>query len=274
MSGQAMAARVVNNGMYRSPQCASGAVRPASAGTRSANAGTRPASGMRHPATRQPGSASGRRLLALLLLPLAALMLLAPTGARAQSASERNERAAASRVKGTTDAPVVIYEIADFQCPYCARFAREVMPRIDSAFIQTGKVRWVFINYPIPSHTNAWAASEAAVCAGAVADRFWAMHDVLFENQDTWSGANDPAARFRDYAREIGVSPDAYRACVQGDVIAPTLIRDVMTSTSAQVQGTPTFFIGQDTAVVGFRSFEEWRSIIEKALNEGGSGGK
>lgn len=85
----------------------------------------------------------------------------------------------AARSKGDPDAPVTVYEMADFQCPACRTFALEVMPVLDREYVRTGKVRFVFINLPLTQiHRHAAAAAEAAMCAGRQG-KFWEMHDVL-----------------------------------------------------------------------------------------------
>lgn len=192
--------------------------------------------------------------------------LLLAVGSPALAQDRLTERAAMSRLKGNQNAAVVVFEFADFQCPYCARFAREVFPRIDSAYVKSGKVQWIFVNMPLPNHANAWAASETAMCAGAVSEKFWAVHDRLFEQQHEWSALADPAALFARYARDAGVPQDSFQACVLGDRTAALLIRDVMYATTARVSGTPAFIINNDPIFVGMKSFEEWRDLLEAAL--------
>lgn len=178
------------------------------------------------------------------------------------------ERAAMSRLKGNPDAAVVVFEFADFQCPYCARFAREIFPRIDSAYVKPGKVQWIFVNLPLPNHANAWAAAEAAMCAGAVSERFWPVHDKLFLQQAEWSAAADPAPLLTRYAREAGVPNEAFQACVLGDRTAGLLIRDVLYASNAKVSGTPAFVINNEPIFVGMKSFEEWKELLESALKK------
>lgn len=206
-----------------------------------------------------------RRLRSLLLAVCAVFV-----GASAAVAQQRGDallRAAdASRAKGADDAPITVFEIGDFQCPFCARFSREVFPKIDSAYIQTGKVNWVFINYPIPSHPRAWAAAEAAVCAGAVADRFWAMHDRLYERQEEWSNSSDLAADLERYARDAEIPAGPMQGCMERDDLAPMLVRDLMSATSAGIEGTPTFFINQERTLVGMHGFDEWKTILDGML--------
>src|SRR5919112_5636378 len=91
------------------------------------------------------------------------------------------------RSKGSAKAPVTVYEMSDFQCPYCRQFALETFPRLDQDYIRPGKVRWVFINFPLTSvHQHASAAAQLGLCA-AQQGAFWRIHDLLFKYQETWA---------------------------------------------------------------------------------------
>lgn len=213
------------------------------------------------------------RLQTLARTPIATTLALTFTGIFATHALAQNgeaylERASSSRAKGDQNAPIFVYEFADFQCPHCSRFAIEVFPRIDSAFVKTGKVHWVFVNLPLPNHPNAWLAHEAAVCAGAVADRFWALHDRIFGAQAEWGAAADPSAQLARYAKEAGVPVDAFTACVASDRVATILLQDVIFAASARVNGTPAFNVNNELSVMGLKTFEEWKEILEKSLKK------
>ncbi|HSJ15701.1 MAG TPA: thioredoxin domain-containing protein [Longimicrobiales bacterium] len=184
---------------------------------------------------------------------------------RREGGNSMIERAHASRQKGPQNAPVVVIEIADFQCPYCARFAQDVYPRIDSAYVKTGKVGWLFVNLPLPSHNHAWVAAEAAMCAGAVGNRFWPVHDRIFAAQASWARAADPAPTFRRFAEEAGVPMADYDACVAGDQVAGLLLQDLMWA-FPRVNGTPAFIIANDQQVAGMKTFAEWRGMLDAAL--------
>lgn len=212
------------------------------------------------------------------LLTCAALLPGAAAGQRSDPAAQSSaraaqaallERAAEGRAKGSPDAPVLVYEIADFQCTFCAQFAQDVFREIDAAYITAGRVQWVFVNLPMPSHGNAWIASEAALCAGAVSDRFWTMHDRLFVAGEEWVSAVDPGAVLVGYARDAGVEMDAFRDCIAADRVAPLILQDVIFG--SRVTGTPTFVVNNrltnnQQTVVGLKSFEEWRVVLESAL--------
>lgn len=197
-----------------------------------------------------------------------ALAAAFPAAAAAQDPAhaELLKRAAESRAKGAANATVLVYEIADFQCPHCARFAVDVFPRIDSAYIAPGHVQWVFVNLPMPSHANAWLAAEAALCAGGVADRFWTMHDRLFERGPEWTQAIDAAPVLARYARESGIPMEAFNACVAQDRVAPIILQDVIFG--SRVTGTPTFIVNNGQTIVGVKSFEHWKEVLDSLLKK------
>ncbi len=209
-----------------------------------------------------------------LLVLVAAALLAAPRAARAQAKAAEDapnallRRAGMSRARGAKDAPVTVYEVADFECPFCAQFANQTLPRIDSAYVKPGKVQWVFVNLPLVIHPNAFQAAEAALCAGATGDRFWPMHEKLYQSQAEWKDAADPQAIFERYAHALGVPAAAYGACVRADRVWPVIMRDAMYAASAQIDGTPTYIIGSQVAAVGAKSYDEWKTILDKALED------
>lgn len=183
------------------------------------------------------------------------------------------ERALESRAKGDPAAAVVVFEIADFQCPYCARFSADVGKELDRKYVQTGRVQWVFVNLPLHTHRLAWVAAEAALCAGAAGDLFWPMHERLFAEQQRWSAMDDPGPFFARTARELGVDQAEYAACVAQDRVAPLILQDFGSGISAGITGTPTFIVmkGDDVVerLVGLQSVADWSRILDAALGGG-----
>jgi protein-disulfide isomerase len=218
---------------------------------------------------RQRRRAPARRLrgAGAVLTVLAAVAWATPGTAQAAHPSLK-ERAQAARAMGKASAPVLVYEIADFQCPYCARFTRDVLPRIDSAYIETGKVKWVFVVLPLPAHPYGWAAAEAALCAGGVAGRFWGFHDRLFANQDEWSSSSDPTPYFLAYAKQLGIPLDGFQDCMIHDSVASLIIEDVIAAAASHVNGTPTFVIDNEEMVVGVKPFDDWKGLLDKELEK------
>ena len=222
--------------------------------------------------------AAGAKTMALLATLLGALA--APATTAAQSAAEPGsvmERAVESRTKGRDSARVVVFEIADFQCPYCARFAADVAPTLDERYIATDRIQWVFVNLPLHTHPRAWHAAEAALCAGVAGNAFWPMHDLLFAEQDRWGEADDPQALFAEYAAELGVPAEPFATCTADDEVASLILQDLGSAVSAGITGTPTFIVmkGQEVVeqMVGVKPVEEWSEVLDRALGEGSDGG-
>jgi len=208
----------------------------------------------------------GATTVRCLLVAAACLPFTAPASAQQTDPAALYERASLSRAKGKDAAPLFVYEFADFECPHCARFALDVFPRIDSAYVKTGKVHWVFVNLPLPTHRNAWLAHEAAVCGGAVADKFWAMHDKLFATQDQWGPLDDPTPFLKRLGKEAGVPAEPLAACMAGDRVSQILLQDVIFAASARVNGTPAFIVNNEQSVMGLKTFEEWQELLDRML--------
>lgn len=215
-----------------------------------------------------------KRIVATAGAIMLAAVLSSPVRAQENPAKDANvkvvDAAGMSRSKGAETATVHVYEIADFQCPFCAKFATDVMGKIDSAFVKTGKVQWVYVNMPLPMHQNAWVAAEAALCAGA-SNKFWAMHDRLYRSQAEWSASQDPAPIFARYAKEAAVPAEPFTSCVASDRVSSLIVNDVMFAAAARINGTPTFVINDDETIVGMKTFDEWRDLLEAAIKKAAS---
>lgn len=174
-------------------------------------------------------------------------------------------------VKGDMNAPITIIEFSDYQCPFCGRFYKTILPDIEKEYITTGKVRYVFRDFPLEFHKQAPKASEAANCAGDQG-KYWEMHDKLFENQN-----NLMVDKLKQYATEIGVDSNSFNACLDSGKYASEIEADVADGTKAGVSGTPSFFIGKSQGkskeitgkkVVGARPFPSFKQVIDQLLAE------
>ncbi|MGH7675986.1 MAG: DsbA family protein [Gemmatimonadales bacterium] len=143
---------------------------------------------------------------------------------------------------GSDSAPVEVVEYADFECPACAQFATVQMPTVREQLITTGRVRWRFRDFPLPSHSFARYAAHAAQCAGEQG-RFWDMHDQLFANHSWAQTGRDPSRLFRDLARGVGLELDRYDACMESGRYAGRIEASKQEGDLRGVNGTPTFFI-------------------------------
>ena len=170
------------------------------------------------------------------------LMLSATAGVAGQTATPNFDlELAGAASKGRADAPLVILEFSDFECPFCGRYSRGVYHQIQKEYVDTGKVRYVFRHTPIERiHKQAMKAAEAAQCALAQG-KFWEMHDRLFANQKELAPPNLIA-----YAQVLGLNMPAFQQCLGGQTAA-RVRQDLAEGLKAGITGTPAFFIGTVT---------------------------
>ena len=144
--------------------------------------------------------------------------------------------------RGNAAAKLTIVEFSDYECPFCARYVRDTYDQIQKEYVDTGKVRYVFRNFPLAQiHPNATKAAEAAECAGAQG-KFWPYHDRLFANPKAMSMADLNA-----YGTGLGLDMPTFQQCMAGQMAAKVR-RDLTEAAQAGMAGTPTFFIGTTTA--------------------------
>jgi protein-disulfide isomerase len=193
------------------------------------------------------------RPLALLL----GLALLPGEPASAQTAAQL-----AARTKGVATAPVTVYEMSDFQCPYCRRFAMETFPALEREYIATGKVRWIFVNLPIPSlHPNAVPAAQLAVCAGRQG-KFWPAHDLLFLHQATWAPLRNPGPFLLSLADSLRLPRAPIAACLEGGLTVEEIRLDTEGAQRAGAGSTPTFYV-EGLLVVGAQPLGLFRQLFD-----------
>ena len=176
-------------------------------------------------------------------------------------------------VIGNPDAQITIIEFSDFQCPFCARFHIQTLPSILEEYIDQGKVKLVFRDFPIQNiHPNALPASAAAECANEQG-KFKEMHDRLFENQKEWSGQEtaNAVSLFSQYASEIELEQEIFDACLTNGKYIEEIRNDLNDGRAYGVSGTPGFFIGNDqigyVELKGAQPFESFKKIIDAQLN-------
>lgn len=171
----------------------------------------------------------------------------------------------AARTRGSADAPVTVYEISDFQCPYCAQFWHETMPALEREYVARGRIRLVFVNFPLPMHPNAEPAAELAMCA-ARQDKFWAMHDLLFRYQARWEGLAEPGSFFLALGDSVGANRDALAACVRTRATRDLVRADAEGAYQRSgVRSTPTFYI-EGGLLVGAQPVAVFRSVLDSII--------
>jgi len=176
------------------------------------------------------------------------------------------ERADHARIQGDSSAPVWIVEVSDFQCPFCKQWHDRTYPDIVREYIRPGIVRMAYVNFPLGQHPHAMPAAEAAMCAAAQ-NKFWPMHDAIFNTQERWGPLQDARPMFDSLARSVGVDTAAWHKCVQGGVMQRLINADRGRGLQAGVGSTPTFFVGSEP-ITGAAPIEDFRRAIERARSK------
>lgn len=144
---------------------------------------------------------------------------------------------------GDPNAPVVMYEFADFQCPACAQYANLYAPMVKERLVETGLVRYVHYDYPlIQIHPHAFLAARAGRCANEQG-KFWEWHDIVYARQVRWTAMSDASDVFIDIGEEVGMDRGEFEACVRSDRFADEVTRSMRLGDSMGVPGTPTIFV-------------------------------
>lgn len=168
---------------------------------------------------------------------------------------------------GSKDAPVTIVEFTDYQCPYCLRFSKTTFPNLKRKYIDTGKVRWVALNLPLPFHKDATKAAQAAHCAGEQG-KFWEMREELFMNPQKLNVTYLPA-----HASTLSLDIEAFNACLQSKRHLDAIAREGKDANAVRLTGTPSFIIGKTSddvvsgpVLIGALPLNRFDATISKVL--------
>lgn len=176
--------------------------------------------------------------------------------------AQTTDSALATRSKGLPAAPVTVYEMSDFQCPYCKRFAQETFPELERRYIKTGKVRWVYINFPLTHlHPHAVPAGELSLCA-AKQKGFWRVHDLLFQYQEIWAPLKEAGPFFVSLADSAGLSKKALLACLKDPETRKSLQAEAEGAERAGASSTPAFYI-EGGLLAGALPVEIFQQILD-----------
>jgi protein-disulfide isomerase len=173
--------------------------------------------------------------------------------------------------RGNASAKITIVEVSDYHCPFCRRQTLQTVPQLLTDYVNTGKVKYVFVDYPIAQlHPDALRAHEAAGCAGDQG-KYWQMHDSLFTNPPAGN-----AAQLTAQARVLGLDESKFASCLSGEVHAPAIRESIAHMQQLGVGGTPLTLIGLTPApgapmkvvssVYGARPYADFKTAIDAAL--------
>lgn len=175
---------------------------------------------------------------------------------------------------GPDDAPLQMFVFSDFTCPGCGAFAQYFEPQLKAEFVEAGKIRFVYYDFPLggqAGHRHGFLAARAARCAGDQ-DQFWQYHDVLFARQAEWALArNAPVSQMQEYADLLGLDDGAFEACLKSDQHAEVVSANRQLGERLGVNSTPTVFLGGRSVPALQMGYEEFRSLIQRELGEAGT---
>jgi protein-disulfide isomerase len=173
--------------------------------------------------------------------------------------------------RGNGSAKITVVEVSDFHCPFCRRQTLQTLPSLLTDYVNSGKVKYVFVDYPIAQlHPDAFRSHEAASCAGDQG-KYWQMHDSLFTN----APARD-TAQLTAQAKTIGLDEAKFGSCLSGGVHAASIRNSIARMQQLGVGGTPLTLIGLTPApgapmkvvasVYGARPYADFKEAIDAAL--------
>jgi protein-disulfide isomerase len=168
-------------------------------------------------------------------------------------------------IEGDPKAKVTVIEYASLTCPHCAHYQETVYPVVKKNYIDTGKIRYAFRDFPL----DQIAMSGALLARCAPDNRGWTLIDFLFKNQQEWITTDKPIEPLKKYAKLAGMTDAEVDACLKNQQLLKTITdeRD-KASTLYQVQSTPTFYVG-DEKVEGDRGYDFIAKIIDQHLAKG-----
>jgi protein-disulfide isomerase len=165
---------------------------------------------------------------------------------------------------GDPDAPVVVREFADYQCPACKSFA-SASERLKNEYVESGQVRFVFFDLPLDQHQNAVPAALAARCAGDQ-DSYWAMHDELFDKQIEWSGSGSPTDTFTRYAEDLGLEARRFRRCMDTELHIEDIEQSRNVAMQLRLTSTPSVLV--DNIRLTRPGWSQMSAVVERELSE------
>ena len=174
--------------------------------------------------------------------------------------------ALSEKVLGNENAPITLIEYASLTCHHCATFHNEVLPKIKSDYIDTGKLKFIYRDFPLDHY--ALMASMIARCAGN--KKFFTFLKVLFKEQPKWTAAKDPFIALGHIARIGGIGKEEFKSCVGNKAIEDGILKSrIEADREFKIESTPTLIINGEK-YDGSRTFKKLKKYIDKLLTKSG----
>jgi protein-disulfide isomerase len=166
---------------------------------------------------------------------------------------------ATDHLLGDAKAPITMIEYASFTCPHCAHFSVAVLPEVKKQWIDTGKVKLIYRDFPLDQ--TALKAAQLAECSGK--DKYFGVIDMIFATQQKWAAASDPIGELAKSLRIAGMGDAEVKACLANDAVANGVVADYRGGETLGVNSTPTLFINGEQ-FKGARTVEELNATFSK----------
>ncbi len=190
-----------------------------------------------------------KQFLAIIaVIILAFVGIIAFSGNKSDSGGSGKAGTLTQHTEGQGQSHVTLVEYGDYQCPFCGEFY-PVVKQVQAEFSQ--QIFFQFRNFPLTNlHQNAFAGARAAEAA-AMQNKFWQMHDLLYESQQQWSSASDATTFFNQYAQQLGLNLTKFKADYGSSKVNDLINADTAEGNKLKVSGTPTFFLDGKQIQVG-----------------------
>lgn len=215
-----------------------------------------------------------KRFIAILVVLVLGLGAIFVFGKNSDKATNNNQTSgtvsshtiAATGPENTNNKKVTLLVYGDFQCPVCSQYSN-----IEKQLIQKfqNEMNFTFRHFPLDSiHQNARAASRAAEAAG-LQGKFFEMHDLLYQNQSSWSSTSDPLVIFTSYAEQLGLDSNKFKTDFASEAVNNTINADLNEGNGKGVSGTPTYFLnGKKLDNKDLGSYEDFEKIIQAEIDK------
>ncbi len=172
-------------------------------------------------------------------------------------------------ILGSKNAKVTVIEFSDYQCPFCRSFWKEVFVQMKKDYIDTGKVRFIYRDYPLSFHPMSVPSAQAAECAHEQG-KYWEFHDKIFGEEDKLGQGTTVTYTVQDlkkWAAAIGVNSSQFNQCLDSGKYKAEVEKDLADGTAAGVNGTPSTFIN-GRLIVGAQPYSNFKAIIDEELKK------
>lgn len=209
-----------------------------------------------------------KQFIAILVVIVGGLFAIVAFNNNKNSTSSNNGGSSSSaqpssHVTGKTDSKVKLVEYGDYQCPACGQYHPIFKQLIEE---YKDKVAFQFANFPLTQiHQNAYISARAAEAAGKQ-NKFWEMHDLLYENQTAWSSVSDPSETFVGYAKQLNLNESQFRTDMNSSAVSDMINADRQVIQNMGATGTPTFVLNGKKLDKSPTSLDEFKKLLDQEL--------